>query len=57
MSTGFVLPLTITLPSGRVLYSVVSLVRVASLMIIRVPYSLFSDSSLEPRFTLSPITV
>ncbi len=29
----------------------------ASLMMIEVPYSLFSDSSLAPRFTASPITV
>src|SRR5262249_49795129 len=57
IATGCVLPFTTTSPSGRNWYSPFNRWRVASLMIIRVPNSLFSDSSREPRLTASPITV
>src|SRR3954469_4135494 len=57
IATARVFPFTITSPRGRMSYAWVSLARVASLMIIRVLYSLFKDSSRDPRFTLSPMTV
>ena len=57
IATGVLLPFTITSPRGRISYRARRHARVASLMIIRVPYSLLSDSSRAPRFTASPITV
>ena len=57
MATGSDLPFTVTAPSGFISYRPFSRARVPSLMMMRVPYSLFSDSSREPRFTASPITV
>src|SRR6185503_15055348 len=57
METGLVLPLTITSPSGFSTYCFFSCAFVNSLMIILVPYCLLSDSSREPRFTASPMTV
>ena len=57
IETARLFPLTVTSPSGRIVGAVRSRVRVASLMIMRDRNSLFSDSSREPRFTLSPITV
>src|SRR5688572_17504760 len=57
MATGRVFPFTTTSPRGRSAYRSGRASRVASLMIIRVPYSLFRDSRRAPRFTASPMTV
>src|SRR5205085_447200 len=57
MATGRVLPFTTTSPRGLNMYRSGRAARVASLMIIRVEYCLFSDSRRDPRFTASPITV
>ena len=57
IATGLVLPFTTTSPRGWISYRPFSSARVDSLMMIRVPKSLLSDSSRAPRFTASPITV
>src|SRR6185312_14599270 len=57
IATALLLPFTTTSPRGAMSCCPVSRARVASLMIMRVLFSLFRNSRRAPRFTLSPITV